>query len=113
VETIRPFILFLLMKRISKLGHFLKDKKQPFYKKALIIFGIIYLINPIDLIPFPVLGFSLIDDLVIWIAILTYLGESLDRYDDEKNDKRPQDLYKNKTIIDTLDYEVKTDDDKE
>lgn len=43
-------------------------------------FGIIYLLSPIDLIPAPILGFSIIDDLVLWAIILSWLGEELDRY---------------------------------
>ena len=54
----------ILGKRIRSIKKFLLDPSVPKRKKLLIIFGIIYLIMPIDVIPEPVLGFGFIDDIV-------------------------------------------------
>lgn len=70
----------MLLKRIFHIKDYLLDPSASKSKKILIIFGIIYLLSPVDLIPAPVLGFSVIDDLVLWGAILNYLSEELDRY---------------------------------
>ena len=70
----------VLIKRIKALKAFLSDKSASKWKKVVIVFGIIYLLSPIDLIPAHILGFSIIDDLVLWAIILSWLGEELDRY---------------------------------
>ena len=70
----------VLFKRIKALKAFLFDKSVSKLKKLIVIFGIIYLLSPIDLIPMPILGFSLIDDLVLWGFILSWLGTELDSY---------------------------------
>ena len=70
----------ILGKRIRSIKKFLLDPSVPKRKKLLIIFGIIYLIMPIDVIPEPVLGFGFIDDIVLWLFILTHLSDELDKY---------------------------------
>ena len=72
-----------LMRRIRHIKDYLRDPSASKIRKLLIIFGIIYLLSPIDLIPAPVLGFSVIDDAVLWTAILTWLAGELDRYGEE------------------------------
>ena len=49
-------------------------------KKALIVFGIIYLFLPIDLIPPILFPIAWVDDLIIWLCILWYLRNELDKY---------------------------------
>lgn len=100
----RPYLILLLFRRIRNIKYLIKDKNVSMLKKMLIIFGIVYLISPIDLIPFPVLGFSIIDDLVLWGFILSYLKDELDKYTtNNKNDS-----FKGKKIIDSVEYEIKT-----
>ena len=75
------FLWFAVLgRRIRAIPSFLKDKTVPMRKKALVVFGLIYLILPVDLIPpvIPVFGF--LDDAVLWLFILYYLREELDRY---------------------------------
>ena len=55
--------LIVLWKRIGAVGHMMRDKSVSFWKKLLIVFGIIYLLSPIDLIPAPVFMFELSDEL--------------------------------------------------
>ena len=74
----------ILIKRIRAIKSLLLDSSVPKRKKILIIFGIIYLLMPFDIIPAPVLGFSIIDDAVLWIFILSHLSQELDSYWKEK-----------------------------
>lgn len=103
----RPYFIILLLKRIRNIGYLLKDKKTSLFKKILVVFGIIYLVSPLDLIPFPVLGFSVIDDIVLWIFILSYLKDELDKYSTNNNKK--DNTFKDKTIIDSVEYEIRRD----
>lgn len=53
------FVSFAVLgKRIKSIKALLKDPNVPKRKKFLVIFGIIYLLMPIDLIPAPVLIFG-------------------------------------------------------
>ncbi len=97
------FISFaVLIKRIRSIKSFLKDPKVPKRRKLLVIFGIIYLLMPIDLIPAPVLLFGLVDDAVLWLFILTYLRDELDRYwkDDDGSFSAEKDL-KGKNVVES------------
>lgn len=72
--------LWITLRRIRNLSKLLKDSNQPFFKKFLIIFGIIYLLSPLDLVPEPIFGFGFLDDLILWAVLLSWLSESLDSY---------------------------------
>lgn len=76
----RWLIFPLLIKEIRSIKYLFQDKTAPKRYKLVVILGLIYLVSPIDLIPAPILGFSLIDDLVIWGFILNYLKEPLSKY---------------------------------
>lgn len=93
----------VLIKRIKALKAFLFDKSVSKLKKVVVIFGIIYLFSPIDLIPAPILGFSVIDDLVLWGFILSWLGKELDQYwmesDSEASDAEIRKNLKGKKIF--------------
>ncbi|MCI8285633.1 MAG: DUF1232 domain-containing protein [Firmicutes bacterium] len=102
---------FTLIRRIKAIKYFLRDPSVSKIKKFIIIFGIIYLVSPIDLIPAPVLGFSIIDDLTLWGIILAYLSSELDKY--EVSSKNMADIlkekkkFKGKTVIESEGREVK------
>ncbi len=100
-----PFLGFVLLKRLKAIRFLMKDPNISKLQKALVIFGILYLLMPFDLIPLPVLGFGLIDDLSLWIFILIYLGEQLDKYTPKDFSKK----YKNSTVVDDADYSVDVD----
>lgn len=102
----RPYLIMLLFRRIRNIGYLLKDGEVSLIKKILVVFGIVYLVSPLDLIPFPVLGFSVIDDLVLWIFILYYLKDELDKY---PTNRKKENTFKGKDIIDSVEYEIKKD----
>ncbi len=105
----------ILLRRIKSIKAYLKDPSAPKIKKFLLIFGIIYLLSPIDLIPAPVLGFSLIDDAVLWAAILSYLAEELDRYAEAEPEtpsfSKAEERYQGKKIIEVEATVVEDDED--
>lgn len=88
------------IKRASTAIKFLFDSNVSFSKKIWIILGLIYLISPIDLLPEPILGFGIIDDIVLIMYILTKLSKDLDEYINKEN-----------KIIENVEYEVKDEKD--
>ncbi len=76
----RFFSWVVLKNRILAIRYFLKDKNVRWYKKGLILFCIVYLFMPIDLIPVSVPILGLADDVVLWLATLYYLKDELDTY---------------------------------
>ena len=104
------FLAFnILGRRIKAIPRMLRDKTVPKRKKALIVFGIVYLLLPFDIIPTVLFPVGFIDDLILWIWIIWYLREELDRY--AGNEKR-EDLsrkYRGKTIIRDVEFEIKDD----
>jgi len=66
--------------RIKAIKAMMKDKTVPKRKKALVIFGIIYLFLPVDLIPPVLFPVGFLDDLVLWIWIIWHLKDTLDTY---------------------------------
>ncbi|MDD2189472.1 MAG: DUF1232 domain-containing protein [Eubacteriales bacterium] len=104
------FIFFqIIFKRIKAIRHFIKDKEVPLRKKLIIIFGIIYLLSPIDLIPAPVLLFNVVDDITLWTFILWYLKDELDKYWVETGPVKPERL-RGKDIIKDVNYKVEKED---
>lgn len=81
--------LWVTLRRIRNISRLLKDSNQPFFKKFLIIFGIIYLLSPLDLVPEPVFGIGIVDDIILWAVLLSWLGESLDAYSVKEKLFRP------------------------
>ena len=70
-----------IIRRVKVIPMFLKDPKESKVKKALIVFGLVYLLLPFDLIPPIIPVFGWLDDLILWIFILDHLKTELDRYD--------------------------------
>ena len=98
--------LRIILKRINAIRFMMKDKMVPWYKKALVVFGIVYLIMPVDLIPitlFPVAG---LDDLVLWGIILYYLRDELDKYWLGEKVVDLSGHFRDKNIVDDVKYEV-------
>lgn len=110
------FISFaVLFKRIGAIRYMMKDQSVSFWKKALIVFGLIYLVLPVDLIPPIVPVFGFLDDLILWLYILDYLKNELDRYwedggaESAGHVRDAQKKYRGKNIVDGVEYEVRED----
>ncbi len=72
--------LHSIFKRMKAIPFMMADKNVPKRKKAWVVFGVIYLFLPVDLIPPILFPFGFLDDLVLWIFILYHLRETLDTY---------------------------------
>ncbi|MDO4396246.1 MAG: DUF1232 domain-containing protein [Clostridia bacterium] len=107
------FISFrVILKRIKAVFYMLKDRTVPFRKKALIIFGLVYLVLPVDLIPPILFPFGFIDDLILWIYILWTLKDELDSYWMGEKSEDLSRKFSGKNMVEGVEYKVE-DDDKE
>ena len=106
-----------LGKRIRAIPKMLRDKEVPWTKKALLIFGLIYLFLPVDLIPPVLFPLGFVDDLVLWIYIIWHLAEDLDKYPPHYAEYGSEgDLSKNyrkKDLVEDVTYDVKEDNDND
>ncbi len=96
----------VLFKRIKAIKFMMKDKSVPRRKKALIILGIVYIFLPIDLIPIVLFPIAWVDDLLLWLFILWYLRNELDKYWTGGKTKDYSKKYRGKTFVDDVEYEV-------
>ncbi|MFA7549746.1 MAG: DUF1232 domain-containing protein [Sedimentibacter sp.] len=93
------------MSRILFIIKFLFDKNIPMREKWWVIIPVIYILSPADLIPEPVLGFGIVDDLVILGLLLTIVYDKIKKYYfDNRN--------KDKDIIENVEYEIDKDEEK-
>lgn len=76
-----------ILRRIRGIIPMIKDREVPWWKKAVFIGGIVYLLLPVDLIPPLIPVFGWLDDLLLWIAILYFMGPTLDKYVPESGSK--------------------------
>lgn len=99
------------MNRINLMFKFLFDKTIPFKEKWWAILPLIYIISPIDLIPAPIFGFSIIDDIIILGFLLSKINEKTKKYyenNDKKNyTKNKEEVINKDKIINDVDYEIK------
>ena len=97
--------------RISLIFRFLFDKNIPLKEKWWIILPAIYILSPIDLIPFPILGFSIIDDLVVFLFLLSMVKSKTQKYYGTEKRDNFKDEVKDKVIIEDVEYKVDEDKD--
>ncbi len=101
------FISFaVLWRRLRAIPWLLRDKNVSFWKKALVVFGHVYLFLPFDLIPPVIPVFGILDDIVLWAFILHFLRDELDAYESAVGGAAKPKEYRDKDIID-VEYTVK------
>lgn len=94
-----------IMNKIFLVFKFLFDKQIPLKEKWWIILPLIYILSPVDLIPMPILGFSVLDDLLMFVYLMSIVSEKTKKYyGNEKN-------LKEKDIIENVEYEIDDDED--
>ena len=96
----------VILKRIAAIHSLLRDKTVPLRKKALVIFGIVYLFLPVDLIPPILFPFGFIDDLILWIFILWHLKDELDSYWLGEKSEDLSKKFRDKTIVEGVEFDV-------
>ncbi len=98
-----------ILRKIPLAIKFLFDKRVPFNKKISIILTLIYLISPIDLVPDPVFGLGIIDDIVLVMFVINRLSQELDHYINISSTRKKEKNFKGK-IVENVEYEIKDDD---
>ncbi|MCR1897774.1 DUF1232 domain-containing protein [Irregularibacter muris] len=104
----KPYKIKQLLKKIKSLYKYILDQEVPFYKKLAIIFGFVYLLFPFDIIPDPILGLGLVDDIAVLVFIFNAFQGELDRYEKKANLKNKE----KDNIIEDIDYQVKDRDER-
>jgi uncharacterized membrane protein YkvA (DUF1232 family) len=103
--------------KISLLFKFIFDKNIPLKEKLWIILPGIYLLSPVDLIPEPILGFGIIDDIIVLGFLLSlvnkktgqyYNSDNSEKHSSQKNKKNMS----NEKIIENVEYEIHDEEDK-
>ncbi|WP_312699502.1 hypothetical protein [Sedimentibacter sp.] len=97
------------MNKFFLIFRFLFDKQIPLKEKWWIIIPLIYIISPVDLIPMPILGFSVLDDLLMLVYLMSIVSEKTKKY--YGNEKSTKENLKEKDIIENVEYEIDDDED--
>lgn len=96
-------------KRIDLLYRFMQDERVSRLKKikimACLMFGFMYFLSPLDIVPEVILGIGIVDDAVVILYILTIINEELDDY--ESNFGKISKTASGKNIIEIRNYDVK------
>ena len=104
--------LRFIMNRIKAISSMMRDKTVPKRKKALVIFGLIYLVLPVDIIPPVLFPFGFLDDLVLWIWIIWHLKDTLDQYWVGEKTVDYSGDFKSENLVEGVGYEVNREDEK-
>lgn len=97
-----------IFSRLKAMFRLLFNDRIRFIDKLPIILMLLYILNPIDLIPLPVLGFGILDDLVVFVVLMKLVDRTLLKYyNEDKKDLDPE------HIITDVDYEVHESDDND
>ena len=102
--------IYVFFRRIGSVKAMLKDPSVKLWKKALAVFGMVYLFLPVDLIPPVLIPIGWIDDFLLWLLITMILRDTLDRY--WSSGKKEEYSEKFTDAVD-VDYEVKEEQKKE
>ncbi len=80
-----------MFERIRLVIRYLRDKDVSFFKKLLIIGGVLYLLFPADIVPDFIIGLGILDDAAvlsfIWLALKSELDENGEARNLEENKK--------------------------
>ena len=101
----------ILGKRIRAIPYMMRDKSVPLRKKLVIIVGIVYLFLPFKFFP-PIFIWGAVSNIILWLWIILYLKDELDKYWVGEKQQDFSKKYKNKTVIRDVDFEIE-DDEKE
>ncbi|MDW5299724.1 MAG: YkvA family protein [Sedimentibacter sp.] len=99
------------MSRFYIIIKFLLDKNISLKEKWWVIIPLIYILSPADLIPAPVLGYSIIDDAVMLVFLFTVVFNKTRRYyfENDGNKKNEKDKDFKENIVENVEYEIRKD----
>ncbi|MEE3362657.1 MAG: hypothetical protein VZQ84_03745 [Anaerovoracaceae bacterium] len=96
----------VLIKRLKAIRFMMADRSVPKRKKALVVFGIIYVLFPLVQIAQP---FGIISDILLWIWILWHLRDTLDTYWFGEKTTDYSKKFAGRDTINAVDFDVKYD----
>ena len=96
----------ILGKRIRAIPYMMRDKSVPMRKKILIVVGIVYLFLPFKFFP-PIFFWGALSNIILWLWIILYLKDELDKYWVGEKQQDFSRKYKNKTVINDVEFEIK------
>ena len=103
------FLFWIILgRRVKAIPYMLRDKSVPLRKKLIIVAGFVFLFLPFTFLP-PIFVWGMLSKVIVWLWILLYLKDELDKY---WVGEKPQDFskkYRNKTVIDDVDFEIEDD----
>ena len=99
-------MLSVLGKRIKAIPYMLRDKSVPKRKKAVVVFGILYLFLPFKFAP-PIFFIGGASNVILWLWIILYLKDELDKYWIGEKQQDLSKKYRNKDVIHDVVFEVK------
>ena len=73
-------VLIEIIKNFRLIKRMMADGNVSFWKKALIVVGIVYLILPFEIVPDILLSFGLIADIIIWLLIMYIFKDTMRKY---------------------------------
>jgi uncharacterized membrane protein YkvA (DUF1232 family) len=100
----------VLKNRIVAIKSLMMDRAVPLRKKLLVVFGVVYLFLPLDIIPAVLFPVAWMDDLVVWLFIIWHLKDYLDAY---WLGEKTVDITKNftgKKVVDDVRFTVENED---
>ena len=100
------FSFRFILNRIKAIRSMMRDKTVPRRKKALVVFGLIYLVLPVDLIPPVLFPIGFLDELVLWIWIIWHLKDTLDQYWFGEKETDYSTDFKDKDLVEGVEYTV-------
>lgn len=96
-----------LLKKVKTVFNYVFDRDVPVFKKLIIILGFIYLLFPFDIIPDPILGLGIIDDITILLIVYRSFKGELEKYEYLKGNTNNKVKPKSKeNIINNVDYRI-------
>lgn len=101
--------LRFIINRIKAISSMMRDKTVPKRKKALVVFGLIYLVLPVDIIPPVLFPVGFLDDLVLWLWIIWYLKDTLDQYWVGEKTVDYSGDFKSENLVEGVEYKVDAD----
>lgn len=110
-----------IISKLSLIFKFVFDKKIPLKNKWWILIPAIYILSPVDLIPAPIFGFSVVDDIIMLAYLLSIVNDKAKKYDYNEQDYSKfsgQNIFNkfkknpNEEIIEGVQYKVEEDDEK-
>ena len=105
----RFFSLRVLGNRIKAITSMMKDKSVSIWKKLLVILGIIYVVFPLDALPFPTFPVSFLDDILVWVLIIFALRRTLDNYWFGGKVVDFSKKYNDKNVVEGVQFDVEDD----